>query len=121
VVLDVATPASHIVLQTAASGRERVTYGDEDVFVLVLIGGISADVNVSAGNHHLDTHMEKLPLPAAPVRALHNHATGHDMVGVLLERFGSLAYVGRDPLRWLQVPEGNLYGDLHRFPRLLST
>jgi hypothetical protein len=84
----------------------------------VVFGGIPADNEVSAGNRHLDAYMEELPPPVSTVWAFNNNPTTYDLVRVLLEGFGPLAYVRFNRARSGDIPEGEMQRDRHRIPLL---
>jgi hypothetical protein len=79
--------------------------------------GIAADCDLAAGDLKIDAHPIQITLNVARVPAFDDDTTRHDAIEKPFELFRPFAYAGRDCIRGIHMPEGDLKRELHRlFP-----
>jgi hypothetical protein len=88
-----------VILQTASERIEGVADRDVGVLMCMVIVGLAADHDLTAGNRQIDADGKKLALLLMPVTALHHHPTGSNAVAELVQFFRAAANALPAPAR----------------------
>ena len=115
--LDVSPNLANMVFEEPPGRVESVADSDVGVFIRMVRRGIAADDDLAARDLQVDPNREQITLLAPWVSALDDNTARHDAIEEPLELLGSLVDAGRDRVRGIHMPEGDLKRKLHRvFP-----
>src|SRR5690606_31951391 len=74
-----------VILELTLGRIERVTNGNQNVLVGIVVAGLPVDDDLSPGNNDVQTYVKLLALPPAAMRQRHDHPAGRDAIVELLQ------------------------------------
>ena len=111
--LDVGAPLARHVPQAARDGVEGVADRDVDILVRMVLGRISIDRDLRAGDLQIDPDLVEPSLALAAVRRSDGHPAADDTAVELVQTLEQFAYPLPRRGRRLHVAEGDLQRKWH--------